>query len=109
MLPVMRRIFGIPEALNSLRPTSAWSHTGDDYSGITWMDPDNECPTEEEINEEVARLQAEYDALQYQRYRKENYPSIGDQLDMLYWDKVNGTNTWAEAIANVKSQFPKNT
>ena len=43
----------------------------------------------------------------YARYRAEAYPSIGDQLDMQYHDGVNGTTTWADAIAAVKIKFPK--
>tara|TARA_R100001198_G_C5185009_1_gene180033 strand:- start:15 stop:317 length:303 start_codon:yes stop_codon:yes gene_type:complete len=35
------------------------------------------------------------------------YPSIGEQLDMQYWDAVNGTTTWKDAIAKVKSDNPK--
>ena len=62
-------------------------------------------PTEEEIDAEVIRLQAEYDANQYQRDRQ--YPSIGDQLDMQYWDQLNGTTTWKDAIAKVKEDHPK--
>jgi len=48
---------------------------------------------------------AEYDANQYQRDRV--YPSIQEQLDMQYWDKVNGTTNWEDAIAKVKSDIPK--
>jgi len=39
--------------------------------------------------------------------RRIAYPSIQDQLDMQYHDKVNGTNTWQTAIAKVKSDNPK--
>ena len=35
------------------------------------------------------------------------YPSIGDQLDMQYHDAVDGTTTWKDAIAKVKSDNPK--
>jgi len=35
------------------------------------------------------------------------YPSIQDQLDMQYWDAVNGTTTWKDAIAQVKADNPK--
>jgi len=42
---------------------------------------------------------------QYQRDRQ--YPSIQDQLDMQYWDAVNGTTTWKDAIAQVKADNPK--
>ena len=62
-------------------------------------------PTDSEIDAEVKRFQLEYDAKQYQRDRQ--YPNIGDQLDMQYWDQVNGTTTWKDAIAKVKSDNPK--
>ena len=39
--------------------------------------------------------------------RQSAYPSTGDQLDMQYWDAVNGTTTWKDAIAKVKSDNPK--
>ena len=39
--------------------------------------------------------------------RVDAYPSFGDQLDQLYWDKKNGTNKWVEAIDKVKSDNPK--
>lgn len=45
--------------------------------------------------------------LDYQNKRAEKYPSIQDQLDMQYWDKKNGTTTWVDAIAKVKSDYPK--
>ena len=35
------------------------------------------------------------------------YPSLQDQMDMQYWDAVNGTTTWKDAIAKVKSDNPK--
>ena len=39
--------------------------------------------------------------------RKVEYPSIEDQLDMQYWDSVNGTTTWKDAIEKVKNDNPK--
>ena len=56
---------------------------------------------------EVARLQAEYDSQAYARARAEAYASLVDQLDMQYWDSVNGTTTWADHIASVKAANPK--
>jgi len=35
------------------------------------------------------------------------YPSLQEQMDMQYWDSVNGTTTWKDAIAKVKSDNPK--
>ena len=48
-----------------------------------------------------------YAATKYQRDRAIAYPSLADQLDMQYWDKKNGTTTWVDAIAKVKSDNPK--
>ena len=43
----------------------------------------------------------------YIQARQEGYGSIAEQLDMMYWDGVNGTTTWADHIAQVKSDNPK--
>ena len=64
-------------------------------------------PTEEAIQEKLKELQADYDAIQYQRDRADAYPSIQEQLDMQYWDAVNGTKKWQEAVAKVKTDNPK--
>ena len=44
----------------------------------------------------------------YAEKRLAEYPSIGDQLDMIYWDKVNNTNLWQEKITEIKNKYPKN-
>jgi len=94
--------FDIIHALKSLTPDADWIIVED---VLTWNSTDIQQPTDAEIEAEVARLQADYDAKQYQRDRE--YPSIGDQLDMQYWDAVNGTTTWKDAIAQVKADNPK--
>lgn len=43
----------------------------------------------------------------YRRKRLADYPSLPDQLDMIYHDRVNGTDNWFEAIAGVKRKHPK--
>ena len=43
----------------------------------------------------------------YKSARQEAYGSIADQLDMQYWDAVNGTTTWKDHIAQVKTDNPK--
>ena len=43
----------------------------------------------------------------YAEKRAIAYPSIPEQLDMIYWDKVNGTNLWQEKIAQIKAKYPK--
>jgi hypothetical protein len=43
----------------------------------------------------------------YDELRKEAYAPIEEQLDMQYWDSINGTTTWADAIKAVKDKYPK--
>lgn len=60
-----------------------------------------------EVAYDLAAAQALVAANQYKVQRAAAYPSIQEQLDMQYWDSVNGTTTWADAIAAVKQEFPK--
>ncbi len=92
-------------AIMSLRPDAEFSLVGSHK--LTWYDTKQTQPTDAEIDAEVIRLQAEYDAKQYARDRATAYPSIQDQLDMQYWDSVNGTTTWKDAIEAVKTENPK--
>jgi hypothetical protein len=59
------------------------------------------------IDTETARLQAEQDSTQYQRDRATAYASLGDQMDMQYWDALNSTTTWADHVAEIKARYPK--
>jgi hypothetical protein len=43
----------------------------------------------------------------YRDQRRLAYPPLEDQLDMIYWDKINGTSIWRDAIAAVKTRYPK--
>ena len=52
-------------------------------------------------------LDAEYAALEYSRKRAIQYVSLQEQMDMQYWDSVNGTTKWKDHIAKVKSDNPK--
>ena len=77
--------------------------------GLGAFDKDGNSVTidETKVAEEIKKLQAEYEANKYQRDRADAYPSIQEQLDMQYWDAVNGTKKWQEAIAKVKTDNPK--
>jgi len=58
-----------------------------------------------EVVAEQQRLQADYDAKQYQRDRASEYPSIGDQLDYIYH---NGIDAWkTDMVDPIKNKYPK--
>lgn len=56
----------------------------------------------------IADAQAQAIAnMTYAEKRASAYPSVGDQLDMMYHDQVDGTTTWKDAVESVKTEFPK--
>ena len=93
----------ISDALFSLRPNAQWVLRGDE---LEWLDTEQTQPTDAEIEAEVARLQAEYDAAQYARDRLAEYPSIGDQLDAL-WKGGDDAAAMLEQVMAVKARYPK--
>ena len=66
-------------------------------------------PTESDCTNGLAALQTAWDLENdsYKSKRRDAFPSLAEQLDMQYWDSVNGTTTWKDAIAKVKSDNPK--
>ena len=104
----MANEIGIPDALHSLKPNAKWATH--DYE-IEWRDAVQTEPTEAEIDAEVIRLQAVYDAKAYQRTRAVAYEEVKEQLDQLYHDmtagKLDATGEWHKAIKAVKDATPK--
>ena len=54
-----------------------------------------------------AAVETELAANAYKEQRAKAYKPLAEQLDMQYWDKVNGTDTWKEHIDAVKAAHPK--
>lgn len=71
---------------------------------ITAYDVDNNIVTWDKT---AADAWVDPNAYKYQR--QQAYEPIDEQLDMLYWDKINGTNNWETMITTVKNLYPKPT
>jgi hypothetical protein len=91
------------DAIQSLKPNAELIMRDE---VIEWLDKKQTEPTQAEIDAEVIRLQAAYDAKAYARNRAAEYPSIGDQLDMIYHNGDGGA-TFQAAIKAVKDKYPK--
>ena len=50
--------YDIPAALQALKPGAEWTLTGEDYSGLNWLDSSQTKPTETEINSKISSLDA---------------------------------------------------
>ena len=96
----------IIEAIFKINPNAKVAITDNDIDQIEWLDGTTPIP-KADIETKLEELQAEYDANQYQRDRAISYPTIQEQLDMQYWDNVNNTTNWKDAIAKVKADNPK--
>jgi hypothetical protein len=96
----------IIEAILKINPNAKVVVRGEDINTceIEWHNGTTPI-SKADIEAKMVEVQADYDAKQYQRDRV--YPSIQEQLDMQYWDSVNGTTTWKDAVAKVKSDNPK--
>jgi hypothetical protein len=96
----------IISAIKAINPSAEVSVNAEDFEQITWHNG-TAVISKADIQAKQAELQADYDALEYSRNREKKYPTWQEQMDMQYWDKVNGTSTWQTAIAKVKSDNPK--
>jgi len=93
------------DAISNLVSGVAWSMNGEEISHWDINNVGIAQPTDEAINTELTRLQTEYDAKDYARKRKAEYPSIQDLVVALYdtEDKLAIENKRAE----VKAKYPK--
>ena len=64
-------------------------------------------PTTTQLDALETEAQAKEELQTILSTRKTAYPSIQEQLDMQYWDSVNGTTTWKDTVAKVKADNPK--
>ena len=74
------------------------------YGGDVIYHDGQVAPTEAEIQAKIVKLQADFDAKQYQRDRANAYPSWQDQLDNIFH---NGIDSWKADIQAIKDQYPK--
>ena len=101
----------IEKAILKINPNAEVTIKNSDINSIEWHNGTTPI-SKADIEAKMVELQAEYDANQYQRDRV--YPSIGDQLDML-WHSIDKNPSlkseyfeFYEAIKAVKVKHPKN-
>ena len=100
----------IINAIKKINPNAEVTVGGNSLDEITWLSGTTPIP-KADIEAKMVEVQADYDAKQYQRDRV--YPSIGDQLDML-WHTMDKDNElqhkfydFYQTIKKVKVAHPK--
>ena len=74
---------------------------------IVFAWPDTVSISREDLWKEIDADWEVWKAQEYARNRQPEYPSAGDQLDMMYKDTKNSTTTHADAVETVKTKWPK--
>ena len=95
----------ITEAILAINPKAEVVVRGTDIDTceIEWHNETAEI-SKADIKTKMDELQADYDAKEYQRKRKAEYPSIVDQLDDIYHNGIDG---WKATIKATKDKYPK--
>ena len=70
--------------------------------GFTAYDKDGN-----EVSINMTDVDVDFAKIDYINKRHAEYPDWKTQMDMQYWDSVNGTTTWKDLIAKIKSDNPK--
>ena len=94
----------ISDAILEIKSDAQVSVSTNDVNQIIWHDGNPTNITTAAITAKVAAIEAR-DA--HINPRRKAYPSMGDQLDMIYHDQVDGTTTFKDAIEAVKDANPK--
>lgn len=96
----------IPDALQVLTPNAEWVLRGNEYSGLEWLDTKQAKPTEEEINAEIAVLQA---ALPDKIAKENRAAAYKLEADPLFFKAQRGEATqqeWLDKVEEIKQRYP---
>ena len=96
--------YDIIHSILAINPKAEVLVKDNDVKKINWL---KTTPiSEADILAKQKELQTAYDNKKYQRDRAEAYPSIKDQLDMIY-HAGQGGDAFQKAIKEVKDKYPK--
>ena len=96
----------ITSSILALNKDSLVSVNEDDVDQITWHCKNPKNITKAQILAKQIELKEAWGAQQYARDRKAEYDAL-NQFEMQYDDKEDGTTTWEDAIAAIKTKYPK--
>jgi hypothetical protein len=102
----MIKNIGTIQAILAINPDAQVTLHGDDYDTIEWNAGTAEI-SKADIDAKIVELESEWTAKEYARNRASAYDSIGNQLDMIYKDNLNGTTTHKDSVEAVKTKWPK--
>ena len=103
----------IAEAIKKINPNASFYCIEDNINSIVWTNGTTPIP-KADIEAKMNEIANEPEQSNYAQQRKNAYPPIGDQLDML-WHSIDQNPelkqkyfNFYEAIKQVKVKYPKN-
>lgn len=90
------------DAIQALCPNAEFTLRGDT---LEWLKANGDTePSDSAITTKLAELKTDYANKEYQRKRADEYPSVVDQLDLIYHS---GIDAWKAKIKETKDKYPK--
>ena len=96
----------IPSALTELKPGAEWVLRGTQYSGLEWVDSSQTKPTETEVSNKIAALDAA-EAMKLLRVERDARISKTDWRASSDLTLTDAWKTYRQALRDITTQTPK--
>ena len=97
--------YDITHALIALKPGAVWSLNGNDYSGLTWLDSEQQ-PTETEINSKISALD-NAEPMRLLRVERDKRIAKTDWRASSDLTLTDAWKTYRQALRDITTQTPK--
>ena len=98
--------YGIPEALQALKPGAQWTLERYDYDGLKWLDSSQTKPTETEINSKISELD-NAEAMRLLRVERDKRIAKTDWRAGKDVTLSTAWRTYRQALRDITTQTPK--
>ena len=98
--------YDITDAIMSLKPGAEWVLRGTEYSGLEWIDSSQTKPTETEVTNKIAALDAA-EAMKLLRVERDARISKTDWRASSDLTLTDAWKTYRQALRDITTQTPK--
>lgn len=94
------------DVLQVIRPGASWALDGNDYSGLQWLDENQEKPTEEECLVALSNMQVTFANNAVREAREQAYRLNSDPLFFKWQRGSIEKQVWLDEIQRIKDENP---
>lgn len=96
----------LADVLHEIRPGATWILDGNSYSGLQWLDENQEKPTEEECLVAISDMQATFANNVVREAREQAYRLNSDPLFFKWQRGSIEKQVWLDEIQRIKDENP---